>query len=43
MDERRTDMGKVIEKMKLTSLFDNTKSIEVEAATDIGATMFVLP
>lgn len=43
MDERRTGMGKVIEKIRLTSLFDKTKSIEVEAAIDTGATMFVLP
>ena len=36
-------MGKVIEKVKLTSLFDPTKSVEVEAIIDTGATMLVLP
>ena len=36
-------MGKVIEKIRLTSLFDSTKSIEVEAIIDTGATMMVLP
>lgn len=36
-------MGKVIEKIKLTSLFDPTKSVEVEAVIDTGATMLVLP
>lgn len=36
-------MGKVIEKVKLTSLLDPTKSIEVEAVIDTGATMLVLP
>ncbi|MFQ6014989.1 MAG: retroviral-like aspartic protease family protein [Anaerolineae bacterium] len=36
-------MGKVIEKVKLTSLFNSTKSVEVEAVIDTGATMFVLP
>lgn len=36
-------MGKVIEKVKLTSLFDPTKSVEVEAVIDTGATMLVLP
>jgi clan AA aspartic protease len=36
-------MGKVIEKVKFTSLFDPNKSIEVEAVIDTGATMVVLP
>ena len=36
-------MGKVIEKVKLTSLFDSTKKKEIEAVIDTGATMLVLP
>lgn len=36
-------MGKVIEKIKLTSVFDPAKSIEVDAVIDTGATMLVLP
>ena len=36
-------MGKVIEKVKLASLFDHAKSIEVDAVIDTGATMLVLP
>jgi predicted aspartyl protease len=36
-------MGKVIEKVKLTSLFDPTKSVEADAVIDTGATMLVLP
>jgi clan AA aspartic protease len=36
-------MGKVIEKVKLTSLFDSMKTREVEAVIDTGATMLVLP
>ena len=36
-------MGKVIEKIKLTSLFDPSKSMEVDAVVDTGATMLVLP
>jgi predicted aspartyl protease len=36
-------MGKVIEKLKLTSLFDASKSAEVDAVIDTGATMLVLP
>jgi clan AA aspartic protease len=36
-------MGKVIEKIKITNLLDSTKSVEVEAVIDTGATMFVLP
>jgi clan AA aspartic protease len=36
-------MGKVIEKVKLTSLFDPEKSVEIEAVIDTGATMAVLP
>jgi predicted aspartyl protease len=36
-------MGKVIEKIKFTSLFDSMKTREVEAVIDTGATMLVLP
>lgn len=36
-------MGKVIEKVKLTSLLDPTRSVEVDAIVDTGATMMVLP
>jgi clan AA aspartic protease len=36
-------MGKVIEKVRLTSLFDPKKSVEIEAVIDTGATMVVLP
>ena len=36
-------MGKVVEKVKLTSLFEPEKSMEVEAVIDTGATMVVLP
>jgi predicted aspartyl protease len=36
-------MGKVIEKIRLTSLFEPARSIEVEAVIDTGATMLVLP
>jgi clan AA aspartic protease len=36
-------MGKVIEKVKLTNLFNSTKGGEVEAVIDTGATMLVLP
>lgn len=36
-------MGKVIERVKLTSLFDPAKSVEVDAVIDTGATMLVLP
>jgi len=36
-------MGKVIEKAKLTSLFEPEKSVEVDAVIDTGATMVVLP
>ncbi|HIE51149.1 MAG TPA: hypothetical protein EYP85_05275 [Armatimonadetes bacterium] len=36
-------MGKVIERVRLTSLFDATKTREVEAVVDTGATMLVLP
>ena len=36
-------MGKVIEKVKLTSLFEPKKSVEVEEVIDTGATMVVLP
>jgi clan AA aspartic protease len=36
-------MGKVIEKVKITSLFDSTRSVEIDAVIDTGATMVVLP
>jgi len=36
-------MGKVIEMVKITNLLDPTKSVEVEAVIDTGATMLVLP
>ena len=36
-------MGKVVEQVKLTSLFEPEKSVEVEVVTDTGATMVVLP
>lgn len=36
-------MGRVIEKVKITNLFEPAKSIEVEAVIDTGATMVVLP
>jgi len=36
-------MGKVIEKIRLTSLFDPSRSAEVDAVIDTGATMLVLP
>jgi len=41
--EEELCLGKVVEKVKLTSLFDPAKTIEVEAVIDTGATMFVLP
>jgi predicted aspartyl protease len=36
-------MGKVIEKTKLTNFADPSKSKEIEAVIDTGATMLVLP
>ena len=36
-------MWKVVERVKLTSLFEPEKSVEVEAVIDTGATMVVLP
>ncbi|MFQ5708407.1 MAG: hypothetical protein ACE5HO_13200 [bacterium] len=36
-------MGKVIERIRITSLFDSTKSIQVDSVIDTGATMLVLP
>jgi len=41
--EREFLMGKVIEPVKLTSLFNPHKSVVVEAVVDTGATMMVLP
>jgi clan AA aspartic protease len=43
MHEGGINMGKVIEKVKLTNLFEPTKSVEIEAVVDTGATMLVLP
>ena len=36
-------MGKVIEKVRIKNVFDPSKSIEIEALVDTGATMMVLP
>jgi len=36
-------MGKVIEKLRLTNVFDPKRTVEVEAVVDTGATMLVLP
>ena len=36
-------MGKVLERIKLTNVFDPSRSEEVEAVVDTGATMLVLP
>lgn len=36
-------MGKVVERVKLTNLFDPSKTLEVEALVDTGATMVALP
>ena len=36
-------MGKVIEKVRLISLFDPTRTKEIDAVIDTGATMLVLP
>lgn len=36
-------MGKVIERVKITNLFNSTKTIEVDAVIDTNATMLVLP
>ncbi len=36
-------MGKIVEKVKFTNLFEPEKSIEVEAVIDTGATMVSLP
>ena len=40
IDEGNGD-GKVIEKVKFTSLFESTKTREVKAVIDTGATMLV--
>jgi len=37
------DRGKVMEKVRITNLFEPAKSIEIEAVIDTGATMAVLP
>jgi clan AA aspartic protease len=36
-------VGKVIERIKLTNIFDPAKSVETEAVIDSGATMLALP
>ncbi len=36
-------MGKVIEKVKITNVFDSTRFVEIDAVIDTGATMLVLP
>jgi predicted aspartyl protease len=36
-------LGKVIEKLRVTNLFEPEKSIQIEAVIDTGATMMVLP
>ena len=36
-------MGRVVEKVKFTNVFDPEKSVEVDALIDTGATMIVLP
>ena len=36
-------MGKVLERIKLTNLLDPSRSEEVDAVVDTGATMLVLP
>ena len=36
-------MGKVTEKVRLTNVFDESKSAEIDAVVDTGATMLVLP
>jgi clan AA aspartic protease len=36
-------MGKVVERVKISSLLEPTKTKEVEAVIDTGATMLVLP
>jgi len=36
-------MGKVTEQVRITNIFDQAKSIEIEAVIDTGATMVVLP
>ena len=36
-------MGKVIEKVKITNVFEPSKSVEIDALIDTGATMVVLP
>ena len=36
-------MGKVIERVKITNVFDPSKSMEIDALVDTGATMLVLP
>ena len=36
-------MGKVVERIRVTSVFEPQRSAEVEAVIDTGATMLVLP
>jgi predicted aspartyl protease len=37
------DMGKVIQRIRVTNLLDPTRSKEIESVVDTGATMLVLP
>lgn len=36
-------MGKVVQRIKVTNVFDTTRSKELDAVIDTGATMLVLP
>lgn len=36
-------MGKVVERIKLTNVFQTAKCVEIDAVIDTGATMLVLP
>ena len=36
-------MGKVVERVKITNVFEPRKSVEIDALIDTGATMVVLP
>jgi len=36
-------MGKIVEKIKLTNVFDPSKTVEIDAVIDSGATMLALP
>ena len=43
VEGRVIEMGKVVERVKVTNFKDPSKSIEIEAIIDTGATMSVLP